>query len=115
MTGDMFDAKTALELGLANQVELRRAELLEVTRKLAEKIAGKWPSRYARRKLRCAPQSHGKKTPACASNRRRSESSSAARTELRGTSASSRRLPAPCGKLRRKEGPAPPHGSIHQL
>ena len=40
MTGDMFDAKTALELGLANQV-VAPAELLDTTRKLAEKIASK--------------------------------------------------------------------------
>lgn len=40
MTGDMFDAKTALELGLANQVVAPYA-LLETTRKLAEKIASK--------------------------------------------------------------------------
>ena len=40
MTGDMFDAKTALELGLANQV-VAPGELIETTRKLAEKIASK--------------------------------------------------------------------------
>jgi enoyl-CoA hydratase len=40
MTGDMFDAKTALELGLVNQV-VAPGELIETTRKLAEKIASK--------------------------------------------------------------------------
>ena len=40
MTGEMFDAKTALELGLANQV-VPAGELFETTHKLAEKIAGK--------------------------------------------------------------------------
>jgi enoyl-CoA hydratase len=40
MTGEMFDAKTALELGLANQV-VAPGELTETTRKLAEKIASK--------------------------------------------------------------------------
>src|SRR5271154_4210314 len=40
MTGDMFDAKTALELGLVNQVIAPDA-LIETARKLAEKIAGK--------------------------------------------------------------------------
>jgi len=36
----MFDAKTALELGLANQVVAPDA-LIETTRKLAEKLASK--------------------------------------------------------------------------
>src|SRR5579862_1820429 len=40
MTGEMFDAKTALDLGLANQV-VAPGELVETTRKLAEKLAGK--------------------------------------------------------------------------
>jgi enoyl-CoA hydratase len=40
MTGEMFDAATALQLGLANQV-VAPAELMETTRKLAEKIANK--------------------------------------------------------------------------
>src|SRR5579862_1411954 len=40
MTGDMLDAKTALELGLANQV-VAPGDLIETTRKLAEKIASK--------------------------------------------------------------------------
>jgi enoyl-CoA hydratase/carnithine racemase len=40
MTGDMFDAKTALELGLANQV-VAPGELIGTARKLAEKLAGK--------------------------------------------------------------------------
>ena len=40
LTGEMFDAKTALELRLANQV-VAPGELIEATRKLAEKIATK--------------------------------------------------------------------------
>jgi len=40
MTGEMFDAKTALELGLVNQV-VAAGDLAETARKLAEKLAGK--------------------------------------------------------------------------
>jgi enoyl-CoA hydratase len=40
MTGEMFDAKQGLEWALVNQV-VAPAELLDTTRKLAEKLAGK--------------------------------------------------------------------------
>jgi enoyl-CoA hydratase len=40
MTGEMFDAKTALEWGLVNQV-VAPADLLETAKKLAEKLASK--------------------------------------------------------------------------
>ena len=40
MTGDMFDAKTALALGLVNQV-VAPEELMPAARKLAERIASK--------------------------------------------------------------------------
>jgi enoyl-CoA hydratase len=40
MTGEMFDAKTALDWGLANQV-VAPGELIETARKLAEKLASK--------------------------------------------------------------------------
>ncbi len=55
MTGDMFDAKAALELGLANQV-VPPADLVESARKLAEKLAGKSAIalRHAKAALRAA-------------------------------------------------------------
>ena len=40
MTGEMFDAKTALDWGLANQV-VAPGELIDTARKLAEKLASK--------------------------------------------------------------------------
>jgi len=40
MTGEMFDAKTALDWGLANQV-VAPGELMDTARKLAEKLASK--------------------------------------------------------------------------
>jgi enoyl-CoA hydratase len=42
MTGEMIDAKTALELGLVNQV-VPPGELVEAARKLANKLAAKSP------------------------------------------------------------------------
>lgn len=51
MTGEMFDAKAALEWGLVNRV-LPAEELLPETRKLAEKIAGK--SGFALRQAKAA-------------------------------------------------------------
>jgi enoyl-CoA hydratase len=51
MTGEMFDAKTALEWHLANQV-VPPDQLMETTRKLAEKIAGK--SAFALRQAKAA-------------------------------------------------------------
>ncbi len=57
MTGDMFDAKTALELGLANQVVAPDA-LMETTRKLAEKIASKSSSRAPSGESRAASRIH---------------------------------------------------------
>src|SRR5260370_16547657 len=40
MTGEMFDAKTALDWGLANQV-VAPGELIDTARKLAEKLVAK--------------------------------------------------------------------------
>jgi enoyl-CoA hydratase len=40
MTGDMFDARTALALGLVNQV-VAPEELMPAARKLAERLAAK--------------------------------------------------------------------------
>jgi enoyl-CoA hydratase len=51
MTGEMFDAKAALEWGLANQV-VPAAELMDTARKLAEKIASK--SAFALRQAKAA-------------------------------------------------------------
>ncbi len=51
MMGDMFDARTALELGLANQV-VAPADLIESARKLAQKLAGK--SAFALRQAKAA-------------------------------------------------------------
>ena len=51
MTGEMFDAKTALELGLANQV-VAPADLIASARKLAAKLAGK--SAFALRQAKAA-------------------------------------------------------------
>jgi enoyl-CoA hydratase len=51
MTGEMFDAKTALEWHLANQV-VPADQLLDTTRKLAEKIASK--SAFALRQAKAA-------------------------------------------------------------
>ena len=51
MTGDMIDAKTALALGLANQV-VAPEELMNTARALAEKLAGK--SAFALRQAKAA-------------------------------------------------------------
>ncbi len=51
MTGDMFDANAALELGLANQV-VAPADLIESARRLAQKLAGK--SAFALRQAKAA-------------------------------------------------------------
>ncbi len=51
LTGEMFDAKTALALGLANQV-VAPEELMPAARKLAEKLASK--SRAALRQAKAA-------------------------------------------------------------
>ena len=90
MTGEMFDAKTALELGLANQVVAPDANCSKRLGSWPRKLRENPPSRCAKRKPRCAPHSQWKKMPACASNRRRSASSSAARIESRGRARSSR-------------------------
>jgi enoyl-CoA hydratase len=51
MTGDMFDAKTALELGLANQI-VPPDQLMDMARKLADKLATK--SAFALRQAKAA-------------------------------------------------------------